>query len=243
MEAGRILLESAQKITGISRKENQSLVTDIDKRCDREIVSIIRSYFPDHAILAEESGIGGGGGEYRWIIDPLDGTHNYIRGLKLYGNCIGVMRKSEFVAGVVYLPQERLLFSAEKGSGCFRNGEKVMVSDRSELSHCTLSFDSGIKSRPELKAGLLQRLAPRFFNIRMFGASSILLARLAEGVIDVAIEFDDELWDYAAGVTLVKEAGGAFTTHTGERITDTVQGYVASNGKVHSSVLELLGKR
>ncbi|MFW5774750.1 MAG: inositol monophosphatase family protein [Chitinivibrionales bacterium] len=237
---GEILLEHAGKITGISTKQNNSLVTDIDKRCEDEITRIIRSAFPGHGIVAEESGISGGDGEYRWIIDPLDGTHNYIRGLKLYGNCIAVMKGSEFIAGVVYLPQEKLLFSAEKGSGCYRNDEKVSVSKRGELSRCTLSYDSGISSEPEKKAGLLQKLAPEFFNIRMFGASSILLARLAEGVIDVAIEFDDELWDYAAGVTLVQEAGGIFTSQTGERITDTTRGYVASNGTVHETVLELL---
>lgn len=241
LHAGEILLESADAVLEVSTKENESLVTDVDMRCDREIVKIVHSTFPDHAILTEESGISGGAGEYRWIIDPLDGTHNFIRGLKLYGTCIGVMRGQEFVAGVIYLPQEKNLYWAEKGSGCYRNDERIGVSRQSQLSQCTLSYDSGIKRAPERKLNILGRLAPEVFNLRMFGASSILLARLAEGVIDVAVEFDDELWDYAAGVRLILEAGGMFTTHTGEPASDSMRGYVASNGNVHESVVKLMG--
>jgi myo-inositol-1(or 4)-monophosphatase len=239
-EAGALLRDNFGKLLTIEKKADQSLVTDIDKRAEKTVVDIIRSVWPGHTIIGEESGKSQPNGEYTWVIDPIDGTHNFIRGMKNFGVSIGIIRGQEFVAGVIYLPCEDVLYKAELGSGSFKNSERIHVSHLSCANECTLLFDSGFKIGYNEKIEVFKKVAPQMFNVRMFGASVRNLTYIAEGVADVLLEFDDKLWDYAAGITLVKEAGGVVTDFEGNVLTPDSCSYVASNGFVHESIQKMI---
>jgi myo-inositol-1(or 4)-monophosphatase len=239
-EAGTFLLENSGKIKKVTEKVDRSFVTDIDTQTEKIIVERIQSAFPEHNILGEEQGAIAASGEYLWIIDPLDGTHNYIRNIPLYGVSIGIVRKEQFVAGIIYMPEPDDMYVSEEGSGAFKNDMPISVSGRSDISTCTLSFDSSIRYDPVLKPRVLAALGEKVFNVRMFGASTALLTLLAEGKIDISIEFDDKPWDFAAGASLITEAGGKFTDFSGKPATYKTKGYVASNGFVHDEVCNVV---
>ncbi|MGD9201687.1 MAG: inositol monophosphatase family protein [Chitinispirillia bacterium] len=239
--AGEFLSENAKKKEKtVYLKYDRSLVTDFDSQAEKIIVDIIRSEFPTHSILAEEGNNTAFSNEYLWIIDPIDGTHNFIRGIPLYGVSIGVVCQNDFVAGFIYMPTENDLYFSEKGNGAFKNSAPIKVSNRTGINECTLSFDSGFRRDIELKTNAFKALAPRVFNIRMLGASTTLLTYLAEGKIDIIVEFDDEPWDFAAGASLVTEAGGKITDFDGRDATFKTKGYICSNGFVHNDVINIL---
>ncbi len=238
-EAGELLLENAGKIGKIIIKDDYSLVTDLDKRAEKIAVNIIKSRFPGHGILCEEGSVSDTSGEYLWIIDPLDGTHNYIRGIPLYGVSIGVVYQEKFVAGIIYIPIDDDLYVSENGSGAFKNEKRIKVSNKSDIKQCTMAYDSSIKGNSFFKSELLEILGQKVFNVRMFGASATTLTFLSEGKIDVVVEFDDKPWDFAAGVSLVTEAGGAFTDFKGKAVTYKTEGYITSNGLVHDEICRI----
>ncbi len=239
-EAGAFLFDNRDSISTVTLKKDNSFVTDIDARAEKIIVEIIKAEHPLHGIIGEEGENQSSTDEYTWIIDPIDGTHNYIRGIPLYGVSIGIIRKEKFYAGIIYMPEFSDLYTAELGQGAFKNGTQIFVSDRAEISLCTLSFDSSIRYNPILKPKVLEALGKKVFNVRMFGASTALLTLLAEGKIDISVEFDDKPWDFAAGASLLLEAGGEITDFAGNPATYKTKGYVASNGLVHEEVCETI---
>jgi myo-inositol-1(or 4)-monophosphatase len=241
-EAGALLLENFGKSYSIEKKADQSLVTEIDKKAESIVASHIRSTFPHHRIIGEETGSNIESDEYLWVIDPIDGTHNFIRGMKHFGVSLGIIRGSEFVAGIIFLPAENKMYVAEKGSGTFCNGKRCTVSNVMQTSDATLLFDSGFRVKDEQKIEIFRTIAPKMFNVRMFGASVINLTYVAEGIGDVLIECDDNLWDYAAGITIVAEAGGLVTDFRGNPLTMSSRSYVASNGLLNSHILKMLNE-
>jgi myo-inositol-1(or 4)-monophosphatase len=239
-EAGHYLRENFNKADlQIERKVDHSLATNIDKESERLIVDRIRRHFPGHGVIGEERGLDGGERDFMWIIDPLDGTHNYIRGIPLFGVSIGVAYRDQFVAGIIYLPMEGLLYIGEHGNGAYCNGESIRVSTQTDLSESTISFDSSLSHQPEVKLPLLGALAARTFNLRMFGASVRVLTFLAEGHLDATVEIDDQCWDYAAGACIIEAAGGKATDLMGNPLNYRAKGYIASNGLVHQAVLAI----
>jgi myo-inositol-1(or 4)-monophosphatase len=174
-----------------------------------------------------------------WIIDPLDGTHNYIRGIPVFGVSIGVVHHDQFVAGVIYLPMDDSLYIGERGNGAFCNDKPIRVSTQGDLAETTISFDSSLRSHQEMKLPLLGALAARTFNLRMFGASVRVLTFLAEGRMDATVEIEDRCWDYAAGACLIEAAGGKVTDLMGKPLNYKAKGYVATNGLVHSDLLKI----
>lgn len=241
-EAGALLMQHFGKTYDIEQKADQSLVTSIDKMSEKLITERILDAFPSHSIIGEESGATQPHGEFTWVIDPIDGTHNYIRGMVNFGISIGVLRKDEFVAGVIFLPVEDSIYIAEKGAGAYKNSERLRVSEYKDLSDCTLLFDSGFKYGYNEKIDVFRGIAPLMFNVRMFGASVRNLTYIADGIGDVLLEFDDKLWDYSAGITIVSEAGGKVTDFQGNRLTPESHQYIASNGAVHELMLQNVGK-
>ncbi len=235
-QAGALLKGNRSNIHSVDSKADGSLVTDFDRRAEEIVRTAIQSRFPGHAILGEEAGRSGPPGEYLWIIDPLDGTHNYIRGIALYGVSIGVMRGEEFVAGVIFMPETGRLYSAEQGSGAYCDGAPIRVSQTGDIGQCSLAYDSCVGGDSSARTDLLRTLAHKVFNIRMLGSSAANFTFLAEGTVDIVVEFDDEPWDFAAGVCLAREAGALVTDFAGREFTVSTRGYVASNGRVHDSV-------
>jgi len=242
-EAGALLLEEQGRVRTVERKEDRSLVSDLDRRCEEMIARRVLAAFPSHAILGEESASrprAPEGREWLWVIDPLDGTHNYLRGIPLYAVSIGVVHRGVFAAGVVNVPAEGRLYTAEQGSGAFMNGARIRASDRADLGACSISFDSDIRSDFPRKARAIGALGQAVFNLRMLGSSARSLAMVADGTLDGAVEFGDYPWDFAAGVVLVREAGGIITDAAGGEIPCARSGYIAAGPGTHAMLLAVV---
>lgn len=239
-EAGKLLADNFSKPIVIESKGDRNLATNLDKEAEGIIIDKIKSKFPLHGILAEEGGSKNTGNEYLWIIDPLDGTHNYIRGINLFGVSIGVVYKNDFIAGVIYMPLSNELYVGEKGNGSYKNNKKIYVSQKKDLKECYVSFDSALRYAPKKMLPALGELAKECFNVRMFGSSVRVLSYIAEGKLDAAVEFFDKPWDFAAGVCLIQEAKGKFAGLKGEKISPRSPGYIASNSNVYNKIKKIV---
>lgn len=239
-EAGDFLLDNFGKISKIEKKGDRDFATNLDKEAEKLIIKRIKDKFPGHGIIAEESGKDNPGQDYLWIIDPLDGTHNFMRDIDIFGVSIGIVYKQEFAAGVIYMPKDKEMYVGEKGSGAYKNGEKIQVSSNSDLKECSISFDSSIRYSPEVMLEALGKLAKEVFNVRMLGSSARNLSYVAEGKFDFAVEFHDRPWDFAGGVCIIEEAGGRLISLKGEPLTYKSIGYIASNEAVYDKVKELV---
>jgi myo-inositol-1(or 4)-monophosphatase len=238
-EAGQILLENFQKIKTVNRKGERELVSNVDIASENKILEIIKNKYPDHDILCEESGLQKNASDYKWVIDPLDGTHNYIYGINMFGVSIALEYKGEIVLGVVNMPSTNEIYWAEKDKGAYLNGERIHVSDRG-MKNALAIYDSGIYTNTEERTGFLAKLVTKIFNIRMFGASTRHLTYIASGSADLQIEYGDKPWDFAAGGLIVEEAGGKITKLDGSKWSIYNEGYISSNGVFHDEVLGML---
>ncbi len=218
-EASQILLhyQGHLKKSEIAFKSKNDYVTKADKEAEEKIIEVIKAHFPDHSIVAEESGTSGSS-DYVWFIDPLDGTKNFIHGLPMFSVSIGVSFKDEMIAGVVAVPTLNEVFSAEKGSGAFCNGEKIKVSER--------PFNEGLIATgfpfrgKEMLDEYLVCFKEVFFSVsgvRRCGSAAIDLAYTAKGIFDGFWELSLKPWDIAAGVLLIEEAGGFVSDFKGGR--------------------------
>ncbi len=236
--AGKILKENFGRVKKIQSKGNQQLVSNVDLEAERVIIETIKKHFPGHSILSEENPRLNAS-DYKWIIDPLDGTHNFVKNIPIFGTSIALEYKKAVIMGVIYFPLDKRLYWSEKGKGAYLNGKRLRVSSR-KLSDATCVYDSSIRYNPEPMTLVLRNLSTKLFNLRMFGSSAEHLALVAEGRIDLDIEFNDKPWDFAAGALLVKEAGGEFTDFQGNPWNASIPNYVASNGIIHREVLEVI---
>ncbi len=237
--AGKILKENFGNIKNVDKKGERELVSNVDVLAENRIIEIIKSEYPEHNILCEESKWDDTASDYKWVIDPLDGTHNYIYGVNMFGVSIALEYKGEIILGVVNMPDYDQIYWAEKGKGSYLNGEPISVSDRT-IKNALAIFDSGLQVDTNKRTGFLSILAGKVFNTRMFGASTRHLTYIASGVADLVVEFGDRPWDFAAGGLILMEAGGMITQLDGSKWSIYVQGYVASNGKFHNEIIELL---
>lgn len=238
-EAGKILMENFRSIKNVNKKGERELVSNVDILTENKIIEIIKSEYPDHNILCEESNWDDTSSDYKWVIDPLDGTHNYIYGIDMFGVSIALEYKGEIILGVVNIPYHEQIYWAEKDKGAYLNGNSISVSDRA-IKNALAIFDSGLQNDTTRRTGFLSVLAGKVFNTRMFGASTRHLTYIASGVADLVVEFGDRPWDFAAGGLILTEAGGMITQLDGSKWSIYVQGYIASNGKFHEEILDLL---
>jgi len=238
-EAGKILKYYFGRTVQVRTKGERSLVTDIDLKAEEKIVNLIKRDYPEDNILSEETKYQTFDSDFRWIIDPLDGTHNYIRGMENFGTSIALAYRDKVILGVIYLPMSDELYFAEKGKGAFLNQKRITVS-RKDLDQATMVYDSTIRLNKGPMLKYLDRLVDEVFNIRMFGSTVRSLTYVAEGKADLEIEYNDKPWDFAAGLLLVEEAGGKATDLKGKRWTLNSKGYIASNGRIHSKVLKII---
>jgi len=240
-KAGDYLLKNFGKVKKIIKKGDRNLATEIDLTAEKIIVDILKKKFPTHQILSEETEKDLiGKEEFLWIIDPLDGTHNYIHKIEIFGVSIALSYKDEIILGVIYLPFTKELYWAQKNKGSFLNRKRIKVSQVKILKKASVSFDSAIRIDKDRILKVLGRISESVFNIRMFGSSARVLSYLASGKLDIAIEFSDYAWDCAAGKILIEEAGGKFTYLDGSKWSLEKRGYLASNKYLHSQVLKLV---
>ncbi len=246
IEAGRYLRESRGKSLTIEHKSSSiDPVTEVDKEAEKIIVDIIKKHYPDHTILGEEGGTKGTESEYRWIIDPLDGTVNFTHGFPIYCVSIGVEYMDTLVAGVVYDPNLDELYTAERGKGAFLNGNPIRVSETDSLIQSILitGFPYDIHDNPD---NTVERFVDFLMNaqaIRRLGSAAIDLCYIAAGRGDGFWEAFIQPWDIAAGILLIEEAGGKVTDFEGNPIGADSPRVLATNGKIHDAMLEILRKR
>lgn len=243
LEAGKLLKERLGDVRVIDYKAAFNIVTDVDNASERMIVELIKSEFPDDEILAEESGlISKGGNERRWLIDPLDGTTNFAHTYPFFAVSIGLEEKGERVMGVVYNPMSDELFWAEKGEGAYLNDEKLIVSDANKLNACLLATGFPPDTRGAHLSNMLEfkTLTDMCHGVRRDGSAALDLCFVAAGRLDGFWERKLAPWDLAAGSLIVEEAGGTVTNLAGQAL-DLSQGHIlASNGKIHGQVLDVL---
>lgn len=242
-DAGRILLEKFGRIEKITKKGDINLVTEADLASEKAIVERIRSHYPRHSILAEESGeaSASAGAEWKWIIDPLDGTTNYAHGYPCFCVTIAVEYKGEVVIGVTYDPTRDELFAAEKGRGATLNGKPIRVSATENLGDALLvtGFPYDIKQREDFARHLTEFLLTSR-GVRRDGSAAIDLAYVACGRFDGFWEEGLNPWDVAAGTLMIREAGGMVSNYRGSAFDIYTPPICTSNGLIHEQMLKVL---
>jgi len=218
------------------------VVTEMDRRAEALIVGRLRARFPDHAILAEERGVVAGAGRHRWIVDPLDGTTNYARGLPIFGVSIALAVDGVVTLGVVYDPMREECFVAERGRGATLDGRRLSVSATRRLDAALVATGLEYSIGWTRSTNLAEHVAllARCRSVRELGSAVLCLAAVAAGRLDAFWELELGAWDVAAGGLLVAEAGGRLTDPAGGPLDLAAPAVVASNGRIHRRLLRVL---
>jgi len=241
--AGRIVLEGLGGSLEITRKGEVDLVTQVDLALERMIVEAIHDRYPEHGVLGEEGeGEEGQDAEYAWLVDPLDGTTNYVHGYPVFCISVALAHGRDVLAGVVYDPLREELFYAEKGQGATLNDRRITVSSSDCLISSLLSTGFPYQRATLVDNNLAQfsRLITRIQGVRRSGSVALDLAYVAAGRLDGHWELHVKPWDTAAGGLMVKEAGGRVSSRAGKPWSPFESYVVATNGKIHDELLALL---
>lgn len=244
-EAGAILLEKFGKKLNVSLKGDINLVTEADLASEALIIDRIKSYHPQHSILAEESGeavIIGGANKWKWIIDPLDGTTNFAHGYPCFCVTLALEHDGEIVIGVTYDPTRNELFAAERGQGASLNSKPIRVSQTAKLSDSLIvtGFPYDFKQREDFARHLTQFLL-NSRGVRRDGSAAIDMAYVACGRFDGFWEEGLNPWDVAAGLLLIEEAGGRVSYYDNSPFSIYKPPICASNGTIHDEMIAVLG--
>lgn len=239
---GNILREKFGTRLCIEEKGSKDLVTEADREAEAAIVAVIQGQFSDHNILAEEGKYPQTSSRYRWIIDPLDGTTNFSHAFPWFAVSIALEEDGEVILGIVYQPYFEELFIAEKGLGTTLNNQQVQVSTINRLDRALLAtgFAPASSSVPANNFDHFIRFQEAAQACRRPGAASLDLACVATGRFDGFWEMSLKPWDTAAGMLLVKEAGGLVTNFDGDRFLPDQPECLASNGFIHSDMIKIL---
>ena len=242
LKAGRMLRENIGKSSEISYKGTVDLVTNFDTQAQRMIFDHLSSCFPDHDYLAEEGLSQNKGAEFRWIIDPLDGTTNYAHHFPVFTVSIALERKGEVVLGLIYDPMREEMFSAVKGKGSFLNGEGIRVSAVDDLNKSLLAtgFPYDIRASKVNNITHFNNFLTRVQGIRRCGSAAMDLCYVASGRFDGFWELKLSPWDMAAGALIVQEAGGLISDFQNGEFTIYGAEILASNGLIHQQIVEVL---
>lgn len=250
----KVLLDSlrnGEQIQGIDRKSASDFVTEVDRRSQETIIELILRRFPHHAVMAEETGGGVSGREFRWIIDPLDGTTNFIHGFPVFAVSVAAERYEPgsggfgpIEAGAVVNPVSGELFSAQMGKGAFRNGERISVSGRARLEDCIFATGFPFREKDYLEEffRIFRNMFQAVSGIRRAGAAALDLCWTASGALDGFWEKGLSPWDLAAGCLIVAEAGGMVSDFEGGQNHLVSGNIVASTPEIHRRMLELIAK-
>ncbi len=246
LDAGEILLQHFGNIPEemIRRKSQNDFLSFVDEESERVIIETIRSRYPQHSFLAEEGGSIESESPYRWIIDPLDGTKNYLSGIPVFAVSIALEYKGELVLGVIYDPVHNEMFIAERGKGAWLNDRRLQVSTKSGLQESLIATGFPFKAKQFLPQYLkaFEEIFTRAIGIRRAGAAAIDLAWLAAGRFDGFWELGLQPWDVAAGAVLIREAGGEISDFWGGEGFLFNHYLMAGNKSVHKELTGILPK-
>ena len=226
----------------VIEKSPNEFVTQVDQAAEAAIIEVIRDHYPEHAILAEESGATGDH-EYQWIIDPLDGTTNYVHGFPQFAVSIGVARKGEVEHGVVYDPLRQEIFTASRGQGAQLDGRRIRVSKRTTLQQSLVA--TGFPYRANLVhleryLNMLRAVMLESAGVRRPGSAALDLCYVASGRVDAFFELGLSKWDIAAGALIIREAGGRISNFQGNDGYLESGNVVAGNPKIYAALSKLL---
>jgi len=240
-ESGRLLRDRLGTELEVTHKGIINLVTDVDLASEQLIREAIATHYPRHQILAEEGGLAESSSDYRWIVDPLDGTTNYAHGFPIFAVSIGLEYRGEIILGVVYDPARDEMFAAERGAGAALNNRPVRVSTTDDLSKSLLStgFPYDIRTSRLTNLDHWSNFALAAQALRRTGAAAIDLCYVACGRFDGFWELTLSPWDTAAGALIVAEAGGRLTDLTGSPFSVYKPDVIASNGRIHDQMLDV----
>ncbi|WP_293001008.1 inositol monophosphatase family protein [Nevskia sp.] len=240
--AGNFIMRSLDRVDQltIESKGRNDFVTQVDRSAEAEIIKIIRKAYPNHAVLGEESGATGDN-EVVWIVDPLDGTTNFLHGLPHFAVSIGIQVRGKLEHGVIYAPCTQDLYCATRGSGATLNNRKIRGSQAKELDSALIG--TGVPIRADLLDAylpMLKTIAGNSAGIRRAGSAALDLAYVAAGRLDGFFELGLKPWDMAAGVVLVQEAGGTVSELFGGLDPMTTGHVLAAPHKLHAQLAEAL---
>lgn len=248
-DAGQLILrEMNGTIETQVKSEAYDIVTAADKAAEAQIVQALQEHYPDHHIVGEEGGGTGAPADsarYFWYIDPIDGTTNFAAKIPHFSTSIGLMdRDRQLLAGVIYHPNQDESFAAIHGGGAFCNGDRITVSTTTDLINAVVGTGFGFKRQVEKEnnADQWRAFVPRVRGVRRMGSAALDLAYVAAGRFDGYWEPGPKLWDVAAGLLLVEEAGGTVTDYAGVPAPQTRSDYqyLATNGHIHQAMMDVL---
>jgi len=244
--AANIMRRQMQHVDAIpfERKARHDYVTEVDKACEDEIVREIKRYYPEHAFLCEEGGASGEG-DVVWVIDPLDGTSNYMHGIPHFAVSIAQRVKGRTEHAVVYDPMRDEMFTASRGSGAFLNQKRIRVSSRNNLDNAVLATAFPFRQRQQLQAyaRVFQAILSKIEDFRRAGTASLDLAWVAAGRLDGYFELGLQPWDVAAGALIVREAGGVVMDFDGNDAVEEAGTIIAAPYKVMTPLRQLISSK
>lgn len=239
-EAGKVLREELERPPAIAYKGEFDLVTQADRRSESVIVSGLQKYFPEHAVAAEEGTGKETASEFRWHVDPLDGTTNFAHGYPCFCVSMALARKNELLLGVIFNPVYNELFTATRGEGAFLNGKRIRCSKINALKNsllCTGFPNHDRQAHPNIH--YYWDFTLRSHGVRRDGSAALDLASVASGRFDSFWEFGLKPWDTAAGVIMVEESGGKITDLKGQPYPLGGASILASNGLIHDEMVRV----
>ena len=244
--AGNVILRYMNRIDGLNivEKQRMDFASEVDRLAEAEIIKELRRAYPDHAILAEESGAIGKG-PLTWVIDPLDGTHNYLRGIPHFSVSIALLDKGVPVHAVVFDPLRDELYTASKGDGAYLNDRRMRVGKRENLGGCMIATGFPYRQREHLipQLDMTRAILGQAEDIRRSGSAALDLAYTAAGRYDGYFEIGLKPWDLAAGVLLVHEAGGRYCDFAGRDGIPASGNLIAGNLLVAKAMVDAIGKQ
>ncbi len=241
-EAGKYIIASMSNLGRVDEKGRADLVTSVDRGSEEVIIREIRKKYPGHTILAEESGEKASTGDFRWVVDPIDGTTNFVHGYPFFCVSIAVQQREETLAAVVFDPFHEEMFSAIKSQGAFLNQGRIAVSPTPDLSRSLLATGFPYRTGEEWQhsMALFKNFYSRSHGVRRDGAAALDLCYVAAGRFDGFWEYELNPWDVAAGLLIVQEAGGVTTDFQGSHSSIFDKQVLASNGKIHQEMLGII---
>ncbi len=241
--AGKIQMQYLNRLDSltVAKKGRNDFVSEVDRASEQEIIQILKAAYPGHAILAEETGTQDGN-DYQWVIDPLDGTTNYLHGFPQFAVSIACRHKGDLISGVVYDPFKDEMFSADKGGGAYLNDRRLRVSNRKSLDGALIGTGFPFRDHSHLDtyAEMFKAMISETAGLRRPGSAALDFAYVAAGRLDGFWELGLSIWDFAAGALLVREAGGTVSDLSGGDKHLQTGNVIAGNIKVHSEMVKLM---
>lgn len=243
-KAGQLQLDNFQKNIEINSKDRKiDLVTEVDKKSEKILVEEISSAYPEHSIIAEEGSNKSNDSRYRWIIDPLDGTVNYVHGFPIFAISLALYKDEQPEYGVVYLPYFDDIYSAQRGQGSYYNDKRIRVNEEYNVKDGIIATGFPYSHQESNEAlELFNKILPEAGGIRRTGAAAYDLCQVASGVFSGFWEIELNLWDIAAGILIIEEAGGIITDFNGKTLRTNSEQVIAGSQKVNKKLRELLNK-